>query len=65
MAEWWKMSRVTGPVLLENKDNTTTLANITDPGKLNVAEKRALDISRRGGVWWSASSGPRWDDMSQ
>ena len=51
MAEWWKTSGVSaGPVLLANKDNTAMLANITDPGKLTVAEKRALDISRRGGV---------------
>jgi len=49
MAEWWKRSGLTGPVILANKDNTVTLANIADPKKLTVAEKRALEVSRRGG----------------
>ncbi len=50
MAEWWKRSGLTGPVILTNKDNAVTLANIADPKKLTVAEKRALEVSRRGGV---------------
>jgi hypothetical protein len=50
MAEWWKRSGATGPVLLTNKDNAVTLTNITDPEKLTAVEKRALDMSHHGGV---------------
>ncbi|KII95110.1 hypothetical protein PLICRDRAFT_69546, partial [Plicaturopsis crispa FD-325 SS-3] len=50
MQEWWIANSIVGPMLLANRDNAATLDGASSSGYTTAAEKRAFDISSRGGV---------------
>lgn len=49
MQESWKKSNLTPPILLANKDNTAILERASTSLDPSPAEKRAVDVSKRGG----------------
>ena len=50
MMEMWGRLKKTLPILLANKDNAVVLANQSSGVKPSTAEKRAEEVSERGGV---------------
>ncbi|KDR76527.1 hypothetical protein GALMADRAFT_67262 [Galerina marginata CBS 339.88] len=50
MAEMWTNLKKTPPRLLANKDNAAVLANRSSGTEPTAAEKRAEEVSKRGGV---------------
>jgi hypothetical protein len=49
MQESWKEANETPPILLANKDNTAVLRHATSLVDPSPAEKRAVEVSKRGG----------------
>lgn len=49
MQNMWKEEGLTPPILLANKDNAAVLANATNSSEQTAAEKRAEEVSKRGG----------------
>ncbi|KDR81599.1 hypothetical protein GALMADRAFT_221466 [Galerina marginata CBS 339.88] len=50
MAEMWVRLKKTPPIILANKDNAAVLANLSSGAERNATEKRAEEVSKRGGV---------------
>ena len=50
MMEMWGRLKKTPPIILANKDNAAVLANQSSGAKPSAAEKRAEEVSKRGGV---------------
>jgi hypothetical protein len=49
MGEMWQKLKKSGPVLLANKDNAAVLASRQEASAPTAAEKRAEEVSKRGG----------------
>jgi len=49
MQDMWKEEGLTPPILLTNKENATVLANATNSSEPSATEKRAEEVSKRGG----------------
>jgi hypothetical protein len=49
MAEMWTTKKKIPPIILANKDNAFLLEHVHDPTALTAAEKRAEEVSKRGG----------------
>jgi hypothetical protein len=49
MGDMWHRQKKVGPVLLANKDNAAVLAGRRSSSALTAAEKRAEEVSKRGG----------------
>lgn len=49
MQGFWKEAGKTPPILLANKDNAAVLSRSTSVSEPTAAEKRAADVSKRGG----------------
>jgi len=50
MGEMWTKLKKTQSILLANKDNAAVLANRSNSGASTAAEKRAEEVSKRGGT---------------
>ena len=51
MVKYWRDNKITGPILMPNKDNRSALADLEDPSEASTpAELRALNTSTSGGV---------------
>ena len=51
MATWWEEHKITGPVLLANRDNAAVLKEVpTEEDEMTPAQRRAFDVTSKGGV---------------
>ena len=51
MATWWEEHKITGPVLLANRDNAAVLKEVpTEEDEMTPAQRHAFDVTSKGGV---------------
>jgi hypothetical protein len=57
MMKWWEMNNIQGPILLANRDNAAVIQQAENIEEPTVAEQRALESSKCGGVKLASLAG--------